>query len=395
MAPPLSRPAPCLQDACNPLIERVFMLAPQRRFVALRVDDGIGIELAMVAVNGGERGVAPTRRGATRMNSAVPETDWVPARRGFWLRLLLCAALAAVGAVSMELATLAAPPVFEDLLSYRLTTGANTLLVAACALYLVSRFARSPTIGCWGSWLAVVGAGGVLAGLLARWLEIAWLLPASVGAVPHLYDLVVAASFVTVAGYLATEAHYRDRSAGAVVFPAVLVAVGLEIWLVANGASAPDGAAWSLSLHWEAARDLAQTLGIAAFGGAAAAGLVYLGRYAAHSLCAGEGQFSAWCPDHWKLYEIIYSAVVAGLPVLAVALALGFAWRVLDAAPMQGGAQDAWLLGACVLYGVFAWRARRGLVSGPALAAGAVVSFAGTVGGLVWLEGGLGLAGWA
>lgn len=248
--------------------------------------------------------------------------------RYFWYgSALLGSALLIGGSVAfVETGRLVAGVDLRQLLSFGLATYGNTLLAAATSIYLVNLWFSSEMVGKWGSRLAIVGATLVLAGAFVRWYEMDRLFPAG-GRLPmDLYALLLLVSAVVVLAYLAVEAAYRNRGAGAFFMPIILCAVAVEIWMLSHGQGTPHQEAVSLVDYWAGARMLAEFIGFAAFAVTAAAGAGYLMRYRAEAADDSKGFVVRRLPNLWQMYGLMFAGVAVGVPVFCVAIALGAAW---------------------------------------------------------------------
>lgn len=263
---------------------------------------------------------------------------------------------------------------FGQLFSYQLATYGNTLLAVATAIYLANLWFRAEAVGRWGSRLAAAGAAVVLAGSFTHWYEMERVLPRELAGAANLYGALLVVSAITVLAYLGVEHAYRNRSAGAVFMPIIMSAVATEIWLLSHGQGLPSADTLSLIGYWMDARTLAAVIGFAAFAVTAAAGVGYLLRYRAEEHGESGGLALRVLPNLWHMYGLMFSGLAVGLPVFAVATALGAAsaHHALGSV-WAGGPAQAWVAAVFVVYGALTFGQR--YLSGPRLAWWSVVGF--------------------
>ena len=237
---------------------------------------------------------------------------------------------------------------------YRLATCGNTLLAASAALYVGNLLLSLELVGRWASRFAAAGAlllavdaGSHLLGLgrLRVGQELSFL---------DLYDAFAMVVPMVVASYLLVEHAGHNRGSGAFVMPLVLCLVGVEMWLLAQGAGSRDALLEGFREYWGHAYLVAHVLGYGAFAAAAAVGLLHLLR--SHLASRGRRLPPALrrLPDGWRAQNWMLSAVAAGVVVFALALFFAAGWGFTAGAPgPYAAARMAWVVSVLAFYGIF------------------------------------------
>ncbi len=244
----------------------------------------------------------------------------------YWFSLLFVTLCIAGMAVFLEGGELAHGMPFEQLLSHKLISYANLLLVGSGVLYLAHLWFTANAVGKWATGLAAAGAIGVSAALLVRWFETYHVLLEGHVPISNLYEVTALFSAITVVIYLAMESVYRTRSAGAFVMPIVLGAVLFEIWLAANGQADPSNLIPALKSYWIHAHVLADFIGYGAFAVAAGAGIMYLLRARAERRGHPDAFALRVLPGLQQIDDLIFKSIAVGFPVFTLATILGAAW---------------------------------------------------------------------
>ncbi|HSD59555.1 MAG TPA: hypothetical protein VLC55_01725 [Burkholderiales bacterium] len=261
--------------------------------------------------------------------------------------------------------------------SYQWATAANTLLAASTALYVANLWFASDSAGRLASWLAGLGAAGLLADILIR------------AALPELAgrsvmglergSFEVSALFVALAVglWLVAEWVLRAREAGAFVMPVVMCGVAAQIWLI-NGNSGGSGlnAFSGLSGYWGQAFVMTQVIGYGAFLLTALLGILYLIR---SGLEPGD-RLVQRLPDPWRLYGLMVTTLMIGLPVFALATLMLGGWS-LDSGDSLS--RSTWTLLVLGVYGALAWLLFRRPMQGLRLAWWSIVGFGVTLVGFI------------
>lgn len=257
--------------------------------------------------------------------------------------------------------------------AYRWATTANTLLAASTALYVANLWFASDSAGRLASWLAGLGAMGLLADILTR-AALPEIVGRSVAGLERgsveLSALIVA---LAVGLWLLAERMLVAREAGAFVMPVVMCGVAAQIWLI-NGSTGGSGfAAFSgLSAYWGQAFVVAQVIGYGAFLLAALAGILYLVRF---GLEPGD-RLLGGLPDLWRLYGLMVTALAIGLPVFTLAALLLGGWSLdSNGASWTSMSRSTWALLVLGVYGVLAWLLFRRPMQGLRLAWWSIVGF--------------------
>ena len=244
----------------------------------------------------------------------------------YWFSLLFVTLCIAGMAVFLEGGELTHGMPFEQLLSHKLISYANLLLVGSGVLYLAHLWFTANAVGKWATGLAAAGAIGVSAALLVRWFETYHVLLEGHVPISNLYEVTALFSAITVVIYLAMESVYRTRSAGAFVMPIVLGAVLFEIWLAANGQADPSNLIPALKSYWMHAIVLANFIGYGAFAVAAGAGIMYLLRARAERRGHPDAFALRVLPGLQQIDDLIFKSIAVGFPVFTLATILGAAW---------------------------------------------------------------------
>ncbi|MBI5752282.1 MAG: c-type cytochrome biogenesis protein CcsB [Hydrogenophilales bacterium] len=249
----------------------------------------------------------------------------------YWISLLFITLGIAGMAVFFEADKLTQGIPFEQLLSHKLISYANLLLIGSGLLYPAHLRFTAEAVGKWATGLATAGAIGVSAALMTRWFETYHVLQEGHAPISNLYEVTALFSAITVAIYLAMESVYRTRSAGAFIMPIVVSAVLFDIWLAANGQANPSNLMPALKSYWMHAHVLANFIGYGAFAVAAGAGAMYLQRARAEKRGRPDAFALRALPGLRQIDDLIFKAIAAGFPVFTLATILGAAW-----------AYDAW-----------------------------------------------------
>lgn len=263
--------------------------------------------------------------------------------------------------------------------TYRLATGANTLLAVSTALYVANLWLEGRRMSLLASVFAGAGSLGLLVdvGLRAFWPDLSGRVVGGVDSAE--YEVVALWVALATLGWLAAERMFRIPAVGAFVMPVVMCGVVTEIWLI-NASTAGSGFAVfsGLAAYWGQAFVLAQFIGYGAFLLAALLGVLFL-------------LFRDWEPEpdgariveRWWLYEMMVAALSVGLPVFAVA-ALMLLGRWLDAGGETGG--NAWAALVLAVYGLLYWRVFRRPMGGERLAWGSILGLGATLIGYIALN---------
>lgn len=249
----------------------------------------------------------------------------------YWSSLLLITLGIAGMTIFFEADKLIPGMPFKQLLSHKLITNANVLLVGSSLLYLAHLRFTAEAVGKWATGMAVAGAIGVSASLLVRWFETYYVLQEGHAPITNLYEVTALFSAITVVIYLAMESVYRSRSAGAFIMPIVVGAVLFEVWLVANGQADPSNLMPALKSYWMSAHVLANFIGYGAFAVGAGAGVMYLIRARAEGRGSPDAFALRSLPGLQQIDDLIFKSIAVGFPVFTLATILGAAW-----------AYDAW-----------------------------------------------------
>lgn len=335
---------------------------------------------AWSAHNNGETGRGARSAGVSLPALGIHSIDPTSTRLLFWVLSLITA----VGVTGMPFYLEGVRQVFElpdpGLTSYRLATWSNTLLAASTMIYLINLVLRSEGVGTCATALAALGAAGVMAGLLARWMELQDLLQGLVFTAPKLYEVTAVFTALTVVVYLFMEAIYRNRSVGAFVMPIVMCAVVGEIWLVSHGFASPDYHVPVLTRYWAQAHVLAHLIGYGALAAAAAMGALYLVRCRFESSSLRDGRTVRLLPEPERIYNGIFVAIAVGLAVFALASALAVGWAVTIAgSDWTWATNENWALLVLLIYGAFCFALYARGMSGVGLAWWAILSFGATL----------------
>lgn len=255
----------------------------------------------------------------------------------------------------------------EMLLSFKLISYANLLLLGATVLYVAHLWFTDHAVGLWATGLSTLGALGLVAGLVARGTETYLIHGTGYLPLTSLYEVMCLFSAITVLIYLAMERAYRTRSTGAFVMPIVAAAVLFEAWLVSNDQVAFAGHVPILRSYWVQAHVLANFVGYGAFAVAAASGVMYLLRHDAESRPLAQGFALRALPGLPKIDRLMHQAIFLGFPLFSLATLLGItsaneAWgRYWAWDPKETSALIVWLTYASyfILYHAKNWRGVR------------------------------------
>ena len=266
--------------------------------------------------------------------------------------------------------------------SFQLICYGKLLLIGASISYVVHFCNRSVAVGRWASALAAAGTLDIGIGLLLRMIQSGAPLDGPALYLSDLYEVILLFVVVLMAVYLAIEATYCSRAAGAVVVPVLTAASAFELWLTRLGDA--DLAALSpvLRLYWQYATVAGTVLGymLLAFG----AGLSSLWLFRALGERAHRlARVVARIPELSQLDHLAVRAKLIGFTVMLVAALL---WEALafdgQRAALFLNPIEPWVLALLVAYaGFFVLR-----VTGPRFrrhsAAWAVAIFVATLIGL-------------
>lgn len=238
--------------------------------------------------------------------------------------------------------------------SYRLATCGNTLLALSAIMYVGNLLLSLEQVGRWatriagaGALVLAVNAGSHLLGLgrLSAGAELS----------PHeLYDAFSAIVPMLVACYLLVEHANHNRHSGAFVMPLIVCLIGVEMWLLAQGAGSRDAILLGFREYWGHAYLVAHLVGFGAFVIAAGVGLLFLLR---RHLESGGRRLSPALqrlPNGWKAQNWMLSAVAAGVLVFGLALFFVAGWGLgAGALTPYAKAKAIWVASVLAFYGAF------------------------------------------
>lgn len=242
-----------------------------------------------------------------------------------WVALLIVGlGLGLIGFMEyMETKNLTVDMPLEQLFSYKFISYANLLLIGSAILYVAHLWITARAVGLWATSLSIIGALGLMAGLVARGAESYFM--HRTGGIPltSLYGVMSLFSAITVLIYLVMERAYRTRSAGAFVMPIVAAAVLFEEWQVSNEQVTAGDHFSLLHSYWIHAHVLANFIGYGAFAVAAAMGVMYLLRHNAENHCLAQGFAMHVLPDLPSIDRLMHQAISLGFPMFTFATILG------------------------------------------------------------------------
>lgn len=169
----------------------------------------------------------------------------------------------------------------------RLKDYANLLLLGSTLLYLAHLVWSDAAVGRWASRLGLLGALGLLGGLLLQAAQFCLLQRGADVPLYRLDEVMALFSACTVLIYLVMERAYRTRIAGAFVMPIVAAAVLFQSWLASNVAQGAAGPLPILRSYLVQVHVLSNFLGYGGFAVAAALALMVLLRARAERSSAG------------------------------------------------------------------------------------------------------------
>ncbi len=201
----------------------------------------------------------------------------------YWLGLLVLTLGLAGLAIFAESGKLSPGMPFINLLSYKLTSYANVLLIMGFMVYVGYLVRPLEAVGKWAAGLSTAGAMGLIIALLVRWFESYHVLEQGHVPISNLYEVSIFFTALTTVVYLVLESVYRCRPAGALVMAVVVAGIAFELWLVSLGNVGPQNLMPALKSYWMHAHVLANFIGYGAFAVAAMLGVGYLVKhYAEH-----------------------------------------------------------------------------------------------------------------
>lgn len=242
-----------------------------------------------------------------------------------WCWLALCVlGLILIGVTEyLEAKNLPAAVPIEQLLSYKLISYANLLLLGSTIAYVAHLWFTARAVGLWATGLATVGALGLVVGLVVRAAEAYFRDRTGSIALTSLYEVMSLFSAVTVLIYLSIERVYRTRSAGAFVMPIVAAAVVFEAFLVSNDQVNSADHFPILRSYWIHAHVLANLIGYGGFAVAAAMGVMFLLRHQAQRRGHSHGFAIRTLPDLPMIEHLMNQAIYLGFPLFSFATLLG------------------------------------------------------------------------
>lgn len=249
----------------------------------------------------------------------------------YWGTLLLVTLGIAGLAITSESGKLEYGMPFGDLLSYKLTSYANVLLVMGTLVYWAHLKFSTPAVGKWATGLATAGAMGIVVALLTLWYETHHVLAEGHVPITNLYEVTVFFSGLTTTVYLVFESIFKRKATGAFVMPFVMLALGFELWLVSQGQAGPKNLVPALKSYWLHAHVLANFIGYGAFAVAAGGGVMYLVRSYSEKGGNKDSAILRVVPELPIADAFMYRSIAVGFVTFTVATILGAAW-----------AYDAW-----------------------------------------------------
>ncbi|HEX6828480.1 MAG TPA: hypothetical protein VF104_05835 [Burkholderiales bacterium] len=236
--------------------------------------------------------------------------------------------------------------------SFRFATLGNTLIAASTVLYLASAILALERVGRWATRLAGVGALVLALDAGSHLLGIGRMSIATDISPRDAFDVVSVLVPMGVFLYLLVEHATRSRAAGAFVLPLAMCLIGVEMWLLAQGAGNRNFTAGAFRDYWGYAYLVTHVIGYGAFVAAGGAGLLYLLRHHFESRGGVPPQLARYLPDTWKAQIWMLSAIGAGVPMFLLALFLAVGWG-LGADIWSGYAlvKSLWIVAVLTYYG--------------------------------------------
>lgn len=237
--------------------------------------------------------------------------------------------------------------------SFRFTTLGNTLLATSTVLYLGTAVLSLERVGRWATRLAGVGALVLALDAGSHLLGIGRFIVGNGISLRDTYDAISVLVPMVVFLYLLAEHATRSRAGGVFVMPLVMCLIGVEMWLLAQGAGNRNFVSDGFRAYWGHAYLVAHVIGFGAFVMACGAGVLYLLRHYFESRGGGLPAFVARrLPDVWKAQSWMLSAIGAGVPVFVLALFLAVGWG-LGANLWSGYAlmKSLWIIAVVTFYG--------------------------------------------
>lgn len=225
----------------------------------------------------------------------------------------------------LETGSLTANMPLEQRFSYKFISYGNLLLIGSTILYVAHLWFTARAVGRWATSLSILGALGLVAGLMARAAETYFMYRTGHIPVASLYEVMSLFSAITVLIYLVMERAYRTRSAGAFVMPIVAAAVLFEEWQVSNEQVIAGNHFSMFQGYWSHAHVLANFIGYGAFAVAAAMGVMYLLRHNAENHRLAHGFAIHVLPNLPSIDRLMHQAICLGFPVFTFATMLGIA----------------------------------------------------------------------
>jgi cytochrome c-type biogenesis protein CcsB len=186
-------------------------------------------------------------------------------------------------------------------------------------LYISSWIFRSPAAGRLGTWTALTGVAGNIAGILLRWQETYWI---GYGHAPlsNLYESLIFFAATIVVIYLIVEKKYGNRIIGAFSTPTAFLAMAYAS-LSPNISDRIQPLLPALKSNWLIAHVVTCFIGYGAFAIAFGVGVMYLikGRENGNALHID-------FPETRTLDELIHQLVMLGFLFLSIGIITGAVW---------------------------------------------------------------------
>jgi cytochrome c-type biogenesis protein CcsB len=232
----------------------------------------------------------------------------------------------------------------------------------AAFFYIFAVVFKKPAMGTVGTWAALSGAAGNVAGIVMRWIESYEM---GIGHAPlsNLYESLVFFALVIIVVYLVIEKSYANKTVGAFTAPIAFLAMAYAS-LSPNISDRIEPLVPALKSNWLIAHVITCFIGYAAFSIAFGLGVMFLLKQ--HDPDE-KGNFLKLFPDMKMLDELSHQMIMFGFLFLSAGIITGAVWansawgRYWGWDPKETWSLITWFIYATLLHARFVrgWHGKR------------------------------------
>jgi cytochrome c-type biogenesis protein CcsB len=229
----------------------------------------------------------------------------------------------------------------------------------AAFLYISSFIFKKPFAGKMGTWSAVAGVSGNIAGIIMRWIE-SYNLGIGHAPLSNLYESLVFFALAIAVIYLVIERSYKNRVLGIFITPLVFLAMAYAS-LSPNISDRIQPLVPALKSNWLIAHVISCFIGYAAFAIAFGLSIMLLLKQ------KNENSFLKLFPDSKAIDELSHQMIMFGFLFLSAGIITGAVWansawgRYWGWDPKETWSLITWFIYATMLHARFTrgWQGKR------------------------------------